>query len=92
MPLDVPPADFAKTAINIIDSQEALAYHMAGMYANARGAQAVEGLLAQRDDAISDMANEWVRRGQTVRLTRQPYPSGGSGNVNGVLGGTSMVE
>jgi len=91
MPLDVPAADFGKTAINIIDCQEAIAYHMAAMYANARGAAAVEGLIAQRDDAISEMANEFVRRSQSVRYSRQPYPGGGSGNSNGVLGGTGSV-
>lgn len=84
MPLDVPPTDFPTTAINIIDSADALAYHMAAMYANARGAAAVEGLIQQRDDAIFDMANEFVRRSQSVQYRRQAYGGdsrGSSGNV-----------
>jgi hypothetical protein len=84
MPLDVPVADFATTAINIIDSEDALAYEMAAVYAEARGAAEPEKLRAQRDDAIFDMANEWVRRSQTINYRRQAYggdSSSGSGNV-----------
>jgi len=86
MPLDVPPAAFATTAINIIDCEEALAYHMAMMYAEARGASSVESLQAKRDDAIFDMANEFVRRSQTVSYRRQAY--GGRGNY-GTTGATN---
>lgn len=91
VPLNVPPEDFSSTSINIVDCHEAIAYHMAAMYANARGAQAVEGLIAQRDEAIFEMANEFVRRSQGVRYRRAPYPSGGPSDVNGVLGGSGSV-
>lgn len=78
MPLDVPPASFATTAINIIDSEDAIAYEMAAMYAEARGSSSVESLRQSRDDAIFDMANEFVRRGQSVQIRRPAYGSGGS--------------
>lgn len=91
VPLDVQPKDFASTAINIVDCQEALAYEMAAMYAEARGAASVESLRTQRAAAIFEMANEFVRRSQSVRYRRQPYPGGGPNNANGVLGGTGWV-
>lgn len=82
MPLDVPPASFSTTAINIIDCEDPIAYEMAAIYAEARGAAAVESLRQQRDDAIFDMANEYVRRSQTINYRRQAY-GGGSGGYWG---------
>lgn len=87
MPLDVPAEDFATTAINIIDSEEALAYHIAMMYAEARGSSQVESAMAKRDDAISDMASEYVRRSQTINYRRAAYGGGGSnGSGTGATG------
>jgi hypothetical protein len=84
MPLDVPPENFATTAINVIDCEDALAYHIAMMYAEARGADAVESLEKKRNEAIDDMASEWVRRSQTISYRRGAYGGdsrGSSGNV-----------
>lgn len=88
MPLDVPAANFATTAINIIDSEDALAYEMAAVYAEARGSEQADKLRAQRDDAISDMANEAVRRSQSVQYRRPPY---GGNNRQGRNAGTAGV-
>lgn len=93
-PINVPAADFASTPIYIIDSVEALAYQMAADYGAARGAnpaliQRVEG---KADDAISDIANEWIRQGQTVTYRRESYQGGGSNaSGNTSLGSTGTA-
>jgi hypothetical protein len=87
------PTDFATTQVFIIDSQEALACDVALQYGRARGASpdAITSVQAQRDAAIDDMAQEWVRRAQTVTYRRMPYggPNGGdsSNNAGGYGGG-----
>jgi hypothetical protein len=86
MPLDLQPEDFPKTNVNIIDSEEALACDIAAQYADARGADS-QRLIARRDEAIFDMANEWVRRSQSVNYRRRVY-AGSSGGTN--LGQTSQ--
>lgn len=92
-PLDIPPADFSSTAINIMDCQEALANMMAAMYGRARGAnpQVLASIDKAAEDAIDDMAEEYVRRSQTVAYRRPAYGDGGSNDSgNGVLGGTGQ--
>jgi len=83
VPLNVPSSAFASTSINIIDCEDALAYHIAAMYATARGAAAAEELYKMRDDAIFDIANEWVRRGQAVAYRRPAYSGSQQGGSNG---------
>jgi hypothetical protein len=83
-PLDIPPADFATTAINILDCQEALANMMAAMYGRARGAnpQTIATIEQAAQDAVSDMAEEYVRQAQGNPNRRIPYGNGGSGSDN----------
>jgi hypothetical protein len=90
-PLDVPPTDFDKTSVNIIDCQDAIANHIALKYAVARGAQDVSILKADRDEAIDDMANDWVRRSQSVIYQRQPY-GGSPDQRNGILGQSGVAN
>jgi hypothetical protein len=88
-PINVPAADFATTAINIIDSTDALALDMALQFGGARGAnpQILASIAQRRDEAISDMAAEYVRRSQTVSYRRAAYGEGGSNDGgNGALG------
>ena len=85
VPLNVPAANFATTSINVIDSEDALGYHIAAMYGQARGADAAP-LWAQRDDAISDMANEFVRRSQAVQYRRLPYTGSDRGTTSNLPG------
>jgi hypothetical protein len=91
VPLNVPAADFDVTSVPIIDCQDALANYIAAMFGRARGAnpQAVAALEAAGDDAMNDMAFEYVRRAQTVTYRRPAYGSGGSNDGgNGTLGQT----
>jgi hypothetical protein len=86
VPLNVPATSFDTTAINIIDCEDAIAYEMAAIYAEGRGAEAVKSLREQRDDAIFEMALEYVRRSQGINYRRKPYGGdsrSGSGNVGG---------
>lgn len=71
-PLNVLPAQFASTNVQILDSKTVIAYLVAAQYAEARGADATK-LEAKAQDAIDDMANEYVRRAQTVPYRRKPY-------------------
>lgn len=79
------PQDFSTTQVNIIDSQEAIAFQVALQYGRARGAapDALQNVEAQFAEAIDDMAQEWVRQAQNTDKRRQPY--GGSSN-SGPLG------
>jgi len=93
-PINTPAADFPNTPVYIIDCTDALAAHVAVMYGSARGAnpQAIKDKQDYRDDCISDMANEYIRRGQTVSHQRQSYQGGGSENTgNTNLGTTGTV-
>ena len=88
-PLDIPAADFATTAINILDCQDALANYMAAMFGRARGAnpQVVQVIEQAGDDAMNDMAEEYVRQSQSIRNARLPYGDGGNDDEgNGTLG------
>jgi hypothetical protein len=88
-PLNIPAADFATTAINIIDCQDALANYIAAMFGRARGAnpQVVEFVEQEGDRCMGDMAEEWVRQSQSNPNRRIAYGGGGSGNDgNGSLG------
>ena len=80
-PLNTPPANFASTSINILDSADALAGLVAAQYAFARGGASAElaALKANIDEIISDMALEFVRSGQSVIYRREPYQSSGGG-------------
>jgi hypothetical protein len=89
-PLNVPPASFPSTHINIIDSTEALAHMVAAKYAMARGgaSEDVKALVAQADDIISDMAQEYIRAGQSVVYRREQYSNASGANT--VLGSTGQ--
>lgn len=87
-PLNIPPAQFASTSINIMDSQEALAYLIAAQYALARGGASpdVTALESKATEIIDEMAMEYVRRAQSIQYRRPEYSSSGGNNVN--LGST----
>jgi hypothetical protein len=88
-PLDVPAANFANTAVQVLDCQDALANYIAAMYGRARGAkpEVVAAVEAEGDSCVDDMAAEFVRRSQTVQYRRIPYGEGGSNEGgNGTLG------
>jgi hypothetical protein len=94
-PLNAPAADFADTAINIQDSQEALAYWIALQYGHARGASPTAMTYAQQkfDEAIDDMASEFVRQQQNITYRRESYQGGGSNNEQSTsLGSTGTVS
>jgi hypothetical protein len=79
-PINAPAADFASTPIYIIDSQDAIANLMAAKYGRARGG-APEGIKSCEDEAeeaIGEMALEYIRRGQTVTYSREAYSTGTS--------------
>jgi hypothetical protein len=86
-PLDVAPSDFSTAVVNILDSESALAYYVAEQYALARGGADPEKMAAGAEDAINDMVQEWVRRGQSVTYRRQPYHgSNTGGSTTGSVG------
>lgn len=86
-PLNTPASAFATTPIFILDSADALACLMAEMYGRARGAnpQVIASVSAMADQAIDEMANEYIRRSQTQNYQRLSYQGGGS-NVVGDTG------
>jgi hypothetical protein len=86
-PINVPPQNFATTSINIADSTDALAYLVAKQYSIARGASDVSAFNEGFADAVTDMINEYVKRGQTKILVRGQYGS----EIGPLLGtGTSI--
>lgn len=95
-PINVPAPDFDTTSIYILDSQDALANLVAKMYGTARGANAdqLKSVEADYEEAISEMAQEYVRRQQTVTYSRASYQGAGSteGNDNSTLGSTGVVS
>jgi hypothetical protein len=90
-PLNVPAASFSTTAINILDSTDALARLVAIQYGRARGAapDVLQGVQLETDGIISDMAEEYVRRAQTVAYRRPAYGQSGRGGGSSGLGQTS---
>jgi len=93
-PINVPAADFDTTHVYIQDSQDALANLVASMYGNARGANPAQ--IKKCDDAaeeaIDEMAQEYVRRAQTVNYQRISYQGGGSNNSTNASLGTTGVS
>ena len=89
VPLNVPAEDFDSTTIPILDCQDSFANYIAAMYGRAGGAnpKVVDDVEAAGDAAMNDMAEEYVRRSQTVTYRRIPYGGGGSNDSgNGTLG------
>jgi len=91
--ISAPAADFSTTPIFILDCQEAVAGFMAMEFGAARGAdqQAMAFRKDATDTAISDMAEEYIRRGQTVNYARVSYQGGGSNNTSDDTGGLGSV-
>jgi len=93
-PIQAPPADFNVTPIYILDSQDALGLMVAKQYGEKNGASAEQLNDCQTaiDEAIDEMALEYVRRAQTVSYRREPYQGGGSNQSgNTSLGSTGSV-
>ena len=94
-PINVPAADFDTTPIYILDCQDALANLLAGMYGTARGANDAQlaKVADDAEEAIQEMALEYIRRQQTVNYQRISYEGGGSNNgENTSLGTTGTVS
>jgi len=94
-PINTPAANFASTAINILDCQDAVANLMAGMYGTARGASdaQIASVNAAAEEAIDEMASEYIRRQQNVNYQRVSYQGGGSNATeNTTLGSTGSVS
>lgn len=89
-PLDIPAADFDTTTVDILDCQDVIANHIVMKYAAPRGGDPAL-VKADRDEAMDDMANEWVRRSQAVVYRRQAY-SDASGVNQGYLGQTGVIS
>ena len=94
-PINITADQFATTNIYIIDSQDALANMVASMYGSARGANPaqIKTVDDAANEAIEEMAQEYVRRAQTVTYRRDSYQGGGSNNTeNTTLGSTGSVS
>jgi hypothetical protein len=94
-PINPPVADFETTPIYIPDSTDALAADIAIQYGSARGGNpaVLQAKQALFDDTIADIANEYIRRAQSVNYRRPSYQGGGSqGNTNTSLGTTGVVS
>jgi hypothetical protein len=90
-PFAATPADFDTTPVNIIDCEEAMAYAIALQYARARGADP-SLMQAGFDDAIAEMASEWVRRQQTVNYRRPAYEGAGSTDQGSSVSPTGSIQ
>jgi hypothetical protein len=94
-PINIPATEFDTTNIYILDSQDALANLIAGMYGTARGANEAQlkKVATDAEEAIDEMAAEYVRRAQTVNYQRVSYQGGGSNNsTNASLGTTGVAN
>ena len=94
-PINIPAAEFDTTNIYILDCQDALANMIAKMYGTARGANAdqIKTVMADYEEAIEEMASEYVRRQQTVNYQRASYQGGGSNATEDAsLGSTGTVS
>jgi hypothetical protein len=78
-PLNVPAADFETTTVNILDCQDVVANSMVYIFGRGRGAADLTSVKEDRDEAMDDMANDWVRRSQSIIYRRQPYGGAESG-------------
>jgi hypothetical protein len=93
--VNTPAADFDTTPIFILDCQDAVANLMAGQYGGARGANDAQlaKVAKDADEAIDEMAQEYIRRAQTISYQRQSYQGGGSNNDgNAGLGSTGVTS
>ena len=93
--INVPAANFATTPIYIQDCKTALANLVAKLYGSSRGASETQitRCEAAAESAIAQMAEDYIRRGQTVNLRRQSYGGGGSNNTgNTGLGSTGVLS
>lgn len=81
---DIPPEDFETTTVNILDCQDVIANHMAYMFSRGRGAADLDSVKGDRDEAMDDMSNDWVRRSQSITYRRPQYSSSGDQNGQGV--------
>lgn len=94
-PINAPASAFPTTPINIIDCQDAVAYLMAVSYGMARGGnpQQISAAQTKADEAINDMAEEYIRRAQGISYQRESYQGGGSNNEQTTsAGGTNVGE
>lgn len=90
-PINAPAASFATTPIFIVDSTDAIANKMAAIYGRRNGgdAEGIKSCEADAETEIDEMAQEYIRRGQTVNYQRESYQGGGSNNqLNVSLGST----
>ena len=81
-----PGSNFATTTINMIDCDDAIAYEVAAMYATARGSMQVQQLRADRDAAIAQMVNTYIRMQQAIGYMADSYGSEEAvlpGSING---------
>jgi len=94
-PINAPAADFSTTNINILDCQDALANLMAVMYGSARGGNpaGIAECKEAAQEAMDNMALEYVRRQQTVSYNRISYEGGGSNEtIATMVGSTGAVN
>lgn len=89
--LNAPATDFSTTPVMIVDSQEAMAFGIAELYALARGAGDITALHTKFLEAIDDMASEWVRQMQNTTYRRLAYGDGGSDRDTGGVNGHTVV-
>lgn len=89
---NIPPDDFDITTVNILDCQDVVANAMVFIFGRGRGAADLESVKADRDEAMDDMANEWVRRSQSIVYRRQPYGYGGSDSGSGSYVGQTGIQ
>jgi hypothetical protein len=92
-PIAAPAADFDTTNINILDCQDALANLMAVMYGSARGGnpEGITNCKSEAQEAMDNMALEYVRRQQTVNYNRLSYQGGGSTDGTNTMVGSAGV-
>lgn len=90
-PIKAPAADFATTSVNVIDCQDAIANLMAMKYGQRNGGDAdgIAGCKADAEEAIDEMALEYIRRQQTQTYRRESYGGGGSSNQGNVGAGAT---
>lgn len=93
-PFNTIPANFGTTPVFIIDCESAMAAQIAIQYGQGRGAspQALTDMKARFDEAIDDMALEWVRRSQGINYRRPAYNGGGSNDTGTPVGPVGQTQ
>lgn len=87
LPLIGASANLAEARIRIRDSVDAMAWKVAYLFANARGALQAPALDAEYEKAAARISIRYTKRDQRIQYRRQPFATSQTFNVIGIYKG-----